>query len=415
MRTALISTGVGALVVALGLIVENWRAISVYLGFINEDLEKQQNLIESNLSNLDFELKLLEAQEKILKEQGKSTVAIKEEQKKIILLQQEQNQLLLENLELQLEKEKAQIREVTQWEKIKIAALKAAGAYDLAAKEIAKSVVGGDDDRERLAALTKQLQEGQLRAEKLKLALLTVDNPDSNTGGKSKRAKQVSVSDGLLSNEDQTEKLSRLSKQFEEVFNLKEEQQKQLDELGKKGVEEALNNQAVLAAAEEKARQDTLVQVKILRAQEVEYAKQGLDAISNVLGKSSAAGKSVAVASALINTYQGISAELATKTATPFEFGLKIANIASVTAIGFKAVKDILKTKLPSFAGSAGGGGGGGGVSAPSFNVVGNSGVSQIAQTLNQEQDPVQAFVVGNNVTTQQELDRNIVNTATLG
>ena len=219
MRTALISTGVGALVVALGLIVENWRSISVYLGFINEDLEKQQNLIESNLSNLDFELKLLEAQEKILKEQGKSTVAIKEEQKKIILLQQEQNpKLLLENLELQLEKEKAQIREVTQWEKIKIAALKAAGAYDLAAKEIAKSVVGGDDDRERLAALTKQLQEGQLRAEKLKLALLTVDNPDSNTGGKSKRAKQVSVSDGLLSNEEQTEKLSRLSKQFEEVF-----------------------------------------------------------------------------------------------------------------------------------------------------------------------------------------------------
>jgi hypothetical protein len=63
---------------------------------------------------------------------------------------------------------------------------------------------------------------------------------------------------------------------------------------------------------------------------------------------------------------------------------------------------------------SGGGAAGGGGAPAPSFNVVGNSGVNQIAQTLGNQQ-PMQAYVVANNVTTQQSLDRNIVNNASLG
>jgi len=60
-------------------------------------------------------------------------------------------------------------------------------------------------------------------------------------------------------------------------------------------------------------------------------------------------------------------------------------------------------------------GGGGGATPTPQFNVVGNSGVNQIAQTLGREQQPVQAYVVANNVTTQQSLDRNIVANASLG
>lgn len=51
---------------------------------------------------------------------------------------------------------------------------------------------------------------------------------------------------------------------------------------------------------------------------------------------------------------------------------------------------------------------------APSFNVVGTSGQNQIAQSLG-NQAPIKAFVVSNDVTTAQSLDRNIVNTATIG
>lgn len=65
--------------------------------------------------------------------------------------------------------------------------------------------------------------------------------------------------------------------------------------------------------------------------------------------------------------------------------------------------------------GSVGGDSGSGtSAPAPSFNVVGNSGVNQIAQTLGRQQ-PIQAYVVANDVTTQQGLDRNIVRNASLG
>jgi hypothetical protein len=74
----------------------------------------------------------------------------------------------------------------------------------------------------------------------------------------------------------------------------------------------------------------------------------------------------------------------------------------------------------------SGGGGGGGGAAvggggavpaaAPSFNVVGQSGANQIADSIGaRESQPMRAFVVGGDVTTQQGLNRGIVENATLG
>lgn len=54
---------------------------------------------------------------------------------------------------------------------------------------------------------------------------------------------------------------------------------------------------------------------------------------------------------------------------------------------------------------------GGGESVTPQFNVVGDSGINQIAQL---QQQPVQAFVVSGEVTTSQALDRNRVQNATL-
>ena len=62
-----------------------------------------------------------------------------------------------------------------------------------------------------------------------------------------------------------------------------------------------------------------------------------------------------------------------------------------------------------------GGGGGGGGMTAPSFNIVGNTGVNQLAQTLGQEQPPIKTFVTAGDVTTGQSLNRNIITNASLG
>jgi len=84
------------------------------------------------------------------------------------------------------------------------------------------------------------------------------------------------------------------------------------------------------------------------------------------------------------------------------------------------AIANILATTLTSFKKPTGGGGAGGGraveVEAPDFNVVGASPESQLAQTVAaQEQKPLKAFVVGRDITNQQELERNIKTNAGLG
>jgi hypothetical protein len=66
--------------------------------------------------------------------------------------------------------------------------------------------------------------------------------------------------------------------------------------------------------------------------------------------------------------------------------------------------------------GGAAGGGGGAVPPAPSFNVVGPSGANQIAESIaGKESQPLKAFVVGGDVTSQQSLNRGIVQNATLG
>jgi hypothetical protein len=48
---------------------------------------------------------------------------------------------------------------------------------------------------------------------------------------------------------------------------------------------------------------------------------------------------------------------------------------------------------------------------APKFNIVGNSGINQLAQL---QQTPMQAYVVSGEVTSAQALDRNRIQNATL-
>ena len=156
---------------------------------------------------------------------------------------------------------------------------------------------------------------------------------------------------------------------------------------------------------------------KIKNAAQLSMVKNTLGNMSTLFDDQSAAGKATAAAAALINTYQGITAELATKTVTPFEFGVKLANIATTAAIGFKSVKDILKTTPSNAKGGTNpaSGAGGGAPIPPAFNIVGSSGETQLADAIGgQTQRPARAYVVSNDVTTAQEMDRNIIEGASI-
>jgi hypothetical protein len=94
---------------------------------------------------------------------------------------------------------------------------------------------------------------------------------------------------------------------------------------------------------------------------------------------------------------------------------------AITIAAGLANVANIARQKYKSSVSSSGGGSSGSSagartIQAPDFNVVGASQTSQLAQTVAGAQStPVKAFVVGKDVSTQQELDRNITNTASFG
>jgi len=94
-----------------------------------------------------------------------------------------------------------------------------------------------------------------------------------------------------------------------------------------------------------------------------------------------------------------------------------IATGASYASSAATIISNIARAKQLLSGGGGGGGstGGGGGSmpSAPSFNLVQGTGSNQIASSINTQQ-PIEAFVVSKNVSTGQELDRNIIKSASL-
>ena len=191
----------------------------------------------------------------------------------------------------------------------------------------------------------------------------------------------------------------------------------------KQKVRDAFSKKKTKLVKEEKKFKDTIAKQE--KDAQIGMAKATFSGIAQLLGENSKAGKAAAIAASLINTYQGITAELSTKTVTPFEIGLKIANVATIAGIGFKSVKDIISTPVP-------GGGGGGGAAGASMSVPQAASVNPLealnAATEDQDQEnvvtlgqsssstggAVRAYVVSDEMTTQQEADAKINDLARL-
>lgn len=134
--------------------------------------------------------------------------------------------------------------------------------------------------------------------------------------------------------------------------------------------------------------------------------------------------KAMNIAFALVETYRGAQLAYTSQLIPGDPTSVARAQIAAAiaTAMGLANVAAIARQQfVPSAVGGAGGGSGGsssGGrtIEAPDFNVVGTTASSQLAETVAGAQSkPTRAYVVGKDITTQQELDRNRTNTASLG
>jgi hypothetical protein len=127
----------------------------------------------------------------------------------------------------------------------------------------------------------------------------------------------------------------------------------------------------------------------------------------------------ISKASTLANA-EGVAAQLA----FPLVPGIgTIARVVSYASTAASVIGNIARARqLLSSGGSGGGGsspsstGGGGAPSAPAFNVVGASSTNQLAQTIgSKEQQPIRTYVVSSDVSTAQSLDRNIIQSASIG
>jgi hypothetical protein len=177
----------------------------------------------------------------------------------------------------------------------------------------------------------------------------------------------------------------------------------------------------------EKVKAEAIIAIQM---QQLDVASQGLQLIASLFEKQKAIQKAALVAESAIGIAKMIISNKAANAAVKLKYAAipggaalaavetKLNNIS--TGIGIaaniaataKALKTLGGGAAPS--GSVGGGessGGGTGVQAPSFNVVGNSGMNQLAQI---QQQPIQAYVVSGEVTSAQALDRNRIKNATL-
>ena len=107
----------------------------------------------------------------------------------------------------------------------------------------------------------------------------------------------------------------------------------------------------------------------------------------------------------------GAALAAAERTINNIGAGISIASNIAATSKGLRALGAGGAPSKPSVEGA-----GASTPQSPNFNIVGTSGTNQLASAIGgQEQQPVKAFVVSNDVTTAQSLDRNIIEGASLG
>jgi len=147
--------------------------------------------------------------------------------------------------------------------------------------------------------------------------------------------------------------------------------------------------------------------------------KETLGNIASIVGQNSKFGKAIAIVQAIQDTYAGANKALA-------QGGLYgFIGAAAVIAGGIANVKKIASSKTPKPPASLGARSTGGESTPaipatttpslpPQFSTVGATGTNQLAELLG-NQPPPRAFVVSGDVSTAQELDRNIVTSASLG
>lgn len=453
-RTALIATGIGAFVVALGLVVAYWDEIVELITGANAKLQKQIDLNTENIKVLDTQVTLLKEQEKLLELQGKSTTANRKEQERVLKLLAFENEDRLNSLKIQQELTKSKAIEFGFFDKIRLS-LSSAG-INTGFKLIT------EDEKTRLKEIQEGIDTATLRAVKLQQELIKINQPtekEKKAIDDAKAIEQKAIDDETIRQEAilKIQDQYRLKKQdLEDVFEvdkLNRQLERELLELERLGAfeEQKLEVKRYYASLITKAENNIINQAELANkeiddaeieeenrrlqrqfdnaeksrklVEDVENAKRNaLTRTSKLLiqlgGEAVTIGKGIAVSQVIDSGIEGVQNAYTSaqkSPITPFFPAYPLVQAGLAGAFSALQVKNILSSgngvggSVPSQVGV----GGQSNFTPPSFNLLKGTGSNQIANSL-QSQEPVEAYVVASNITKAQELGRNKISASSI-
>ena len=412
-RIALAATGVGLLVIGLGLLIANFDKVKNAVLNLFPGLKQVGDFIGGIVDNItDFIGVTSEAERALAKLAETSDAKLKAMDKNL----KENGSAYSESAKKKMEIDKQLLEDLKT------------GLYNESKLRKEAQIAKDNIDKEN----------AKKEAEKRKVAQDKIKDAEKVAKDKQDALDKI-ASDKILS--DRQKEIASFQETSKSIENLSDAQDKRLyqkeqdklkatEDLRQKDLQNSLNlNLRKKQDGEANAENEIKLKEAVAQAN-LSIASKTADLLNQLAGKSKALQKAGIIASAGVGIYSVVKDTQAANAAAlaPPPLGLgPIAgtglvtrnivqgalSIASITAASAKALQAVGGGGSVSGGGSLGGGGGA--PSAPSFNLVQGTGTNQIAQGLANQTQPLKAYVVGSDVTNQQQLDRNIVQGASLG
>ena len=505
MRVALISSGIGAAVALVGFLVAHWDTIGTFLGFINDDLEKQARLNERNVEITGQQLSKIDLQIELGKKQGENVDELIKKRKE--LLQIQKDQLILQQADLRTQHEilvndakkvgflerfsndfldrtegvnkrtAEMMGEITEAEQTMIDESKTRIddidklLLRIAIKETPDKAKKNDEkkkDQERLLSDLDKLQQQALE-ENLSKEEKEIQGVRNKYDKIIKAAKDADIETGLVE-EGRREAMEAIDAKYRKLeldeFEKQEQKKREiLDRVGVEGLEAKIKAiedkaeedvkelgdleihrdaiEAIYQASEDRIAEivkgasdkvvkerDKTAKTEVRTAEEVADAKDavvwntvdnvasGFKALAALDEENKGLQAAAIIAENVVSVAKVIQNTSIANTRAIAEFGPVVgAGYAAVNTVsaGLSIAANAVATqKALQALGKGGAGAGatgseGAGPAAPSFNLVEGTESNQISESIQGGNEPIKAVVISGDVTTAQQVDRNIV------
>jgi hypothetical protein len=415
LRGALIATGIGALAIGVGLVAANFdkvkKAVLDFIPglgklatFFGNIIEKVTDFVgvtsqaERALASLEKTTKRgnegIEARIKVLTAQGGK-------EKEIYQLTKQQGENELNFLREKLKsKNKLSDEELKKFRDLKTEQ----AVLDIQEQKRQQDILtqnakaGADASKEADARRKAEAEKRKAEEERLSEELLKTQQD----------RRKLLAEDNLITQDqlaqDKKDAEEKAKKEQEAIDNERLENQKKVlattTNFTLQGIQEQQNAAKAEAEIERLATENKLKELELQKA----GAMAALDAVAGLIDQNSVAGKAIAVAKAVMSTYEGATKALGTY---PPPFG-QIAAAATIAA-GLINVKKIVSTNIPSAKGT---GSVGGGATAPSISSAAPMSPAQPQaattnlsnQTINAiGNQAIRSYVVESDVTSNQQ------------